>query len=57
MLNEEQNNTVLTEIGTGENLVSTEVEENTEKISTEKTDIVVEENVEENINSENSSAP
>lgn len=57
MLNEEQNNTVLTEIGTGENLVSPEVEENTEKISTEKTDIAVEENVEENINSENSSAP
>lgn len=57
MLNEEQNSTVLTEIQTEENHVSPEVEENTEKISTEKTDIVVEENVEENINSENSSAP
>lgn len=57
MLNEEQNSTVLTEIQTGENHVSPEVEENIEKISTEKTDIVVEENVEENINSENSSAP
>lgn len=57
MMNEEQNNTVLTEIKTEENYVSPEVEENTEKFSTEKIDIVVEENVEENTDSENNSAP
>ena len=33
MLNEEQNSTVLTEIQTGENHVSPEVEENIEKIA------------------------
>lgn len=51
MMNEEQNNTVLTEFKTEENYVSPEVEENTEKISIEKIDIVVEENTDSEIDS------